>query len=62
MPTKEVQIQIQKMIGKQKLKMLKEIKRYKEWKEVPTSLVEEVKKERRREVKYKRKRNTVGVF
>ncbi|MCP4055361.1 MAG: hypothetical protein GY739_20435 [Mesoflavibacter sp.] len=59
-PAKEIQIQIQKSIGKQKVKILSEIKRYKEWKEIPTRLVEDVKKERKREMK-KRKRNAINI-
>ncbi len=60
-PTKEIEIQIQKSIGKQKVKMLREIKKYKEWNEVPVRLVEEVKRERRREIEYKKKRKTVDI-
>ncbi|MCP4052782.1 MAG: hypothetical protein GY739_06910 [Mesoflavibacter sp.] len=56
MPTKEVEIQIQKLMGKQRIKMLQEVKKYKEWHEVPVRLVEEIIKERNKEMKYKRKR------
>ncbi|MCP4055359.1 MAG: hypothetical protein GY739_20425 [Mesoflavibacter sp.] len=48
-------------MGKQRIKTLQEIKKYKEWHEVPVRLVEEVKKERRREIKYKKKRSTVNI-
>ncbi|MCP4162679.1 MAG: hypothetical protein GY760_21655 [Deltaproteobacteria bacterium] len=60
-PTKEIQIQIQKSLGKQKIKILSEIKKYREWKEVPVRLVEGVKKEKRREIKYKRKRDARSI-
>ncbi len=41
--------------------MLMEMKKYKEWKEVPVSLVDEVKKERRREIKYRKKRSAANI-